>query len=143
MEVPAGWVADSQAGKPEQIPQMLPGVLKAERGGERDEAERRRAGESAEGLANDGAGELDRSAGSDLDPQRDARLSAELAPLLSQWQREQAKQARSGEPDSRLEQFRWLLEELRVALFAEVLGTAVPVSENRVRAALGRLRRPG
>ena len=41
--------------------------------GERDEAERRRAGESAEGLANDGAGEFDRSAGSDLDPQRDAR----------------------------------------------------------------------
>jgi ATP-dependent helicase HrpA len=35
---------------------------------------------------------------------------------------------------------RWLLEELRVALFAEVVGTAVPVSENRVRAALGRLR---
>jgi ATP-dependent helicase HrpA len=34
---------------------------------------------------------------------------------------------------------RWLLEELRVSLFAQVLGTAEPVSEQRVRKALDRL----
>jgi ATP-dependent helicase HrpA len=66
------------------------------------------------------------------DPQRDARLAAELAPLLAQWQREQLKQARSGEPDSRLEQFRWLIEELRVQLFAQELKTPVPVSVKRL-----------
>ena len=66
------------------------------------------------------------------DPQRDARLAAELAPLLAQWQREQQKQARSGEPDARLEQFRWLLEELRVQLFAQELKTPVPVSIKRL-----------
>jgi ATP-dependent helicase HrpA len=66
------------------------------------------------------------------DPRRDARLAAELAPLLAQWQREQLKQARSGEPDSRLEQFRWLLEELRVQLFAQELKTPVPVSVKRL-----------
>ena len=66
------------------------------------------------------------------DPQRDARLAAELAPLLAQWQREQLKQARSGQPDSRLEQFRWLLEELRVQLFAQELKTPVPVSVKRL-----------
>ena len=66
------------------------------------------------------------------DPQRDARLGAEMAPLLAQWQREQAKQARSGEPDSRLEQFGWLLEELRVQLFAQELRTPVPVSVKRL-----------
>jgi ATP-dependent RNA helicase HrpA len=66
------------------------------------------------------------------DPLRDARLAAELAPLLAQWQREQAKQARTGEPDSRLEQFGWLLEELRVQLFAQELKTPVPVSVKRL-----------
>jgi ATP-dependent helicase HrpA len=32
----------------------------------------------------------------------------------------------------------WLLEELRVSLFAQTLGTARPVSEPRVRAAIQR-----
>jgi ATP-dependent helicase HrpA len=36
---------------------------------------------------------------------------------------------------------RWMLEELRVSLFAQTLGTQAPVSENRVLAALDRLRR--
>ena len=35
---------------------------------------------------------------------------------------------------------RWMLEELRVSLFAQTLGTLAPVSENRVLAALARLR---
>jgi ATP-dependent helicase HrpA len=66
------------------------------------------------------------------DPQRDTRLAAELAPLVAQWQREQQKQARSGETDPRLEQFRWMLEELRVQLFAQELKTPVPVSVKRL-----------
>ena len=37
---------------------------------------------------------------------------------------------------------RWMLEELRVSLFAQTLGTLIPVSENRVLAALDRLSRP-
>src|SRR4029077_13259829 len=48
------------------------------------------------------------------------------------WQREQLKQAKSGEPDARLEQFRWMLEELRVQLFAQELKTPVPVSVKRL-----------
>jgi ATP-dependent helicase HrpA len=34
---------------------------------------------------------------------------------------------------------RWMLEELRVSFFAQVLGTAGPVSEPRVRKALAAL----
>ena len=34
---------------------------------------------------------------------------------------------------------RWMLEELRVSLFAQTLGTLGPVSENRILAALDRL----
>jgi len=41
--------------------------------------------------------------------------------------------------DGDLGEARWMLEELRVSLFAQTLGTQVPVSENRVLAALDRL----
>jgi ATP-dependent helicase HrpA len=37
---------------------------------------------------------------------------------------------------------RWMLEELRVSLFAQVLGTPRPVSEPRIRKALAALRAP-
>ncbi|HTX29588.1 MAG TPA: ATP-dependent RNA helicase HrpA [Streptosporangiaceae bacterium] len=37
---------------------------------------------------------------------------------------------------------RWMLSELRVSLFAQTLGTRMPVSENRVLAALDRLSHP-
>jgi ATP-dependent helicase HrpA len=65
-------------------------------------------------------------------PGRDARLATEFAPLCAQWLREQAKQAKSGSRDPQLEQFRWLLEELRVQLFAQELKTSVPVSVKRL-----------
>jgi len=34
---------------------------------------------------------------------------------------------------------RWMIEELRVSLFAQVLGTSGPVSDKRIYAALDRL----
>jgi ATP-dependent helicase HrpA len=34
---------------------------------------------------------------------------------------------------------RWMIEELRVSLFAQTLGTPVPVSEKRILTALNRL----
>jgi ATP-dependent helicase HrpA len=60
------------------------------------------------------------------DPARDARQMAELAPLLAGWLR--APRPLSAE----LEQFGWLLEELRVSLFAQELKTPVPVSAKRL-----------
>ncbi len=64
------------------------------------------------------------------DPARDARLVAEMAPLVTQYQR--ARSALKGAPDPRLDEFRWLLEELRVALFAQELRTPMPVSVKRL-----------
>ena len=64
------------------------------------------------------------------DPSRDARLSAELHPLEREWLREASK--RHGRSDPKLEQFRWLLEELRVQLYAQELKTPVPVSVKRL-----------
>ncbi len=43
---------------------------------------------------------------------------------------------------SEVAQVAWMLEELRVSLFAQVLGTAFPVSEQRVRKELARLSSP-
>jgi ATP-dependent helicase HrpA len=42
--------------------------------------------------------------------------------------------------DADVTDIRWMLEELRVSLFAQTLGTLAPVSENRILAALARLR---
>ncbi|MFD4837565.1 ATP-dependent RNA helicase HrpA [Achromobacter sp. NPDC058515] len=64
------------------------------------------------------------------DPARDAKLVAEMAPLVTQYQR--ARSALKGAPDPRLDEFRWLLEELRVALFAQELRTPMPVSVKRL-----------
>jgi ATP-dependent helicase HrpA len=64
------------------------------------------------------------------DPGRDAKLMREIAPLLTQYQRK--KSTFKGAVDPRLEQFRWLLEELRVALFAQELRTPMPVSVKRL-----------
>ncbi len=41
-------------------------------------------------------------------------------------------EGRAGESDPRLEEYRWLLEELRVSLFAQQLGTSRPVSVKRL-----------
>ncbi len=66
------------------------------------------------------------------DSARDARQLAELRPLETQWLREDLKVRRSGTIDPQLEQFRWLLEELRVQLFAQELKTPIPVSAKRL-----------
>ncbi|MCU0938955.1 MAG: DUF3418 domain-containing protein, partial [Burkholderiaceae bacterium] len=65
------------------------------------------------------------------DPARDAQRQAELALLATPFQRELA--ARKGVADPRLAEFRWLLEELRVSLFAQELRTPMPVSVKRLQ----------
>jgi ATP-dependent helicase HrpA len=73
------------------------------------------------------------------DPARDARLMAEMAPLLTQYSR--ARSALKGSPDQGLDEFRWLLEELRVALFAQELRTPMPVSAKRLQKAFDAMQR--
>ena len=64
------------------------------------------------------------------DPARDAKQLAELQPLAQQYQR--AVSQRGGVADPRLAEFRWLLEELRISLFAQELRTPMPVSVKRL-----------
>ena len=65
------------------------------------------------------------------DPARDAHKMAEMAPLIQNLSRAHA--ALKGRQDPRLEEFRWLLEELRVSLFAQELRTPMPVSVKRMQ----------
>jgi ATP-dependent helicase HrpA len=64
------------------------------------------------------------------DPARDAARLAELRPLEQRYLRRLAELR--GTADSRLDEYRWLLEELRVSLFAQELRTPQPVSSKRL-----------
>ncbi|MGQ0654150.1 MAG: ATP-dependent RNA helicase HrpA [Betaproteobacteria bacterium] len=66
------------------------------------------------------------------DPGRDARLAAEIAAVEVPYRRHLAATARYGAPPPELDQFGWLIEELRVSLFAQELRTPVPVSAKRL-----------
>ena len=69
------------------------------------------------------------------DPARDAKLAGDLAPLMHNYLRKFQEHAKARVNDARLEEFRWLLEELRVSLFAQELKTPVPVSVKRLQKA--------
>ncbi|TXT27458.1 MAG: ATP-dependent helicase HrpA [Gallionellaceae bacterium] len=63
---------------------------------------------------------------------RDPQQLAQLLPLQQQWQR-RLQGWQQGEHDTRLEDFGWLLQELRVSLFAQELKTPVIVSVKRLQ----------
>ncbi|MFM1907708.1 MAG: hypothetical protein RLZZ591_1385 [Pseudomonadota bacterium] len=64
------------------------------------------------------------------DPARDAARLAELRPQEQRYWRMVAE--RKGVVDERMQEFRWLLEELRVSFFAQELRTPQPVSVKRL-----------
>ena len=71
------------------------------------------------------------------DPARDLERMKQMGALDQNFWREWA--ARKGVPDTRLADFRWLLEELRVSLFAQELKTPQPVSVKRLEKAWAQL----
>jgi ATP-dependent helicase HrpA len=59
---------------------------------------------------------------------------ADWQALGKPWERERNAMLKSGQQgDAFLDEFRWLLEELRVALFAQELKTSSPVSVKRLQ----------
>ena len=64
--------------------------------------------------------------------QKDRVWSVELGNLWAQYQARVDKHAQEGKRDEQLSLYRWLLEEYRVSLFAQQLGTKVPVSDKRL-----------
>ncbi len=65
---------------------------------------------------------------------RDRQRLQEMTGLQDDWLARERQSNQRGWNDPRLEQIRWLLEELRISLFAQELKTAEPVSVKRIRA---------
>jgi ATP-dependent helicase HrpA len=65
------------------------------------------------------------------DPSRDGKLQAEWNSVAQAWQRSPRRSGKDADP--KLLEFRWLLEELRVSLFAQELRTPMPVSVKRLQ----------
>ena len=64
----------------------------------------------------------------DNDPQRHHQRALQLAPYIERLRKKDAKLP----PD-----FRWMLEELKISLFAQELGTPYPISTARLDKLLG------
>ncbi|MCC5857406.1 MAG: ATP-dependent RNA helicase HrpA [Ectothiorhodospiraceae bacterium] len=74
------------------------------------------------------------------DPRRDAQRTRQIRPWWEQYLERAERHRRQGIRDPALQAFRLMLEEYRVSLFAQPLGTAVPVSEKRLRQAWAEVR---
>ena len=79
---------------------------------------------------------LDKAAGNQ---KRDAELMAAVAPAMRAFEQLTA-QAHGGVLQAELARLQWMIEELRVSLFAQDLRTALPVSEKRVAEQVERAR---
>jgi ATP-dependent helicase HrpA len=71
-------------------------------------------------------------------PARDAQCLAQMQPLTQAWQK--LRQAQQGNSDPRVDEFAWMLQELRVSLFAQELKTPVIVSVKRLEKMLAGIR---
>ena len=67
------------------------------------------------------------------DPARDKRQSAQLAPFKDRLEQVLAQHKGGDGAGKRAMDYRWLLEEFRISLFAQELGTARPVSVERLQ----------
>jgi ATP-dependent helicase HrpA len=73
------------------------------------------------------------------DPGRDAERTATVARVVEDYRQAVAELPPARRQDAGVQAVRWMIEELRVSLFAQMLGTAGPISEKRIRAALDAL----
>jgi ATP-dependent helicase HrpA len=71
-------------------------------------------------------------------PARDAQCMAQMQPLTQAWQK--LRQTQQGNNDPRVDEFAWLMQELRVSLFAQELKTPVIVSVKRLEKTLAGIR---
>ena len=74
-------------------------------------------------------------------PEREARHGPQVEAWTRRWRERRDRDRAAGRHDPALEDFRWLLEELRVSLFAQELKTPAPVSLKRVEKAWEALER--
>ena len=75
------------------------------------------------------------------DPVRDAQWTAEVRTVADEFAAELAALPVGVEPPPELQEIRWMIEELRVALYAHPMRTRYPVSVKRIQKALDELPR--
>jgi ATP-dependent helicase HrpA len=74
-------------------------------------------------------------------PERDLRHARQVAELWRRYQEREERNRAAGRREPALVQYRWLLEELKVSLFAQELRTPFPVSYKRLEKAWAELGR--
>ncbi|WP_121434730.1 ATP-dependent RNA helicase HrpA [Actinomadura pelletieri] len=72
-------------------------------------------------------------------PGRDRMLTHQVDALTEEYQQTLRRLHPSRREDEPAQRIRWMLEELRVSLFAQQLGTRYPVSDKRIRKAMAEL----
>ena len=70
---------------------------------------------------------------------RDAERMSVISRVLDEYERTVASLPPSRRSAANVQAVRWMIEELRVSLFAQNLGTPSPVSEKRILSALNAL----
>ena len=67
-----------------------------------------------------------------MNPAKNQERLRQLAPYQDALKKLQAQPPRSAEAQRQREAFRWMVEEFKVSLFAQEVGTALPVSPKRL-----------
>ncbi|WP_448641291.1 ATP-dependent RNA helicase HrpA [Geodermatophilus sp. URMC 63] len=70
---------------------------------------------------------------------RDELWTQQVAAVTAEYEQLRRQVPSTGAPDDPVTRVRWMVEELRVSLFAQVVGTPRPVSEQRVHKAIDAL----
>ena len=63
---------------------------------------------------------------------RDRAATEEIAEFWQRYEQQTAKTSATGSFDPELQRYRWMIEEYRVSLFAQSLGTAFSISAKRL-----------
>ncbi len=70
---------------------------------------------------------------------RDALWMDQVAAVIAEYEQLRAQVPATGGPDDPVVRVRWMIEELRVSLFAQAVGTPRPVSEQRIYKAIDQI----
>ena len=66
-------------------------------------------------------------------PQRDRKARVEISDLWSAYKKRAENLEKNNQYSAELNNYRWLLEEYRISLFAQEIKTLVPVSAKRLK----------
>ena len=70
---------------------------------------------------------------------RDELWMRQVAAVTAEYEQLRAQVPATGAPDDPVVRVRWMIEELRVGLFAQAVGTPRPISEQRIYKAMDQI----